>query len=604
MIKLSDYVVNFVARQGVKHVFLLPGGGCMHLVDSLGRRRDIGHTCCLHEQASAIAAEAYGQHTQNMGVLLVTTGPGGLNAINGVAGAWIDSTPLLVLSGQVKRTDMIGRNGVRQMGIQEVDIVSIVKPITKYAVTITDPKSVRYHLEKAVFTAHSGRPGPVWLDFPLDIQGTMVDERALSGFTRTAARGTGSAAELARQVRQAIDLLNAARRPVILAGNGIRLARGLPDFLRLIGILGIPVLTTWKGIDFLAEEDPLYFGRPGSIASRGANFIQQNCDWIMAIGARLDLPQTAHDHANFARSAKKVIVDIDPAEIGKLKMNIQVPVAADAKVFLREFTRQARSIRRIDRTVWLTRCRAWKRQYPVVLPEYRKRTGPVNTYALVDVLSDLMEENDILIPGSSGACAEVTMQAFRVKRGQRIHNTPGLGSMGFGLPACIGACIAGNGRRTIGIIGDGGLQHNIQELETLARLNLPIKLFVLNNNGYGSIRATQKRHFAGRLVCCDPSSGLTLPDTCRVAAAYGLKTVRIENQKKLREDVRTVLGRKGTVICDVVSDPDLQTAPRLASEIRPDGSIVSKPMEDLWPFLDRATLLANMTVEEHGRRGN
>lgn len=594
MIKLSDLVMKFVAERKVGHVFLLPGGGCMHLVDSLGQRKELKYVCCLHEQAAAIAAEAYGQYRQDLGVALVTTGPGGLNAVTGVAGGWIDSTSMLVLSGQVKRKDMIGSSGVRQMGIQEADIISVVKPITKYAVTITDPQSVRYHLEKAAYIARSGRPGPVWLDIPLDVQGAMVDENRLKRFDPSELTENGSPEGLPDLVSQAIDLLNSARRPVILAGNGIRLAKAVPQFLKLIKALKIPVLTTWKSVDLLADDDPLYFGRPGSIASRGANFIQQNSDWIITLGARLDLPQIAHDHKNFARAAKKVIVDIDPTEINKLKTKIDVPIAADAGAFLDEFLRQISAVKKVGRAAWLSRCDDWKKKYPVVLPEYRRSEGLVNTYYLIDVLSDLMEKDDLLVPDSSGACAEITMQAVRVKKGQRILDTPGLGSMGFGLPASFGACLASGGKRTICLIGDGGLQLNIQELEVLARLELPIKLFVLNNNGYGSIRMTQNRHFSGHLVGCDPTSGLTLPDTCKVAAAYGLKTARIKDQKRLKEEVKKVLEVEGTVVCEIMVDPDVQTAPRISSEVKPDGSIVSKPMEDLYPFLDRDEFRKNM----------
>jgi len=598
MIKLSDYVMKFIARQRVKHVFLLPGGGCMHLVDSLGQRPDLKYVCCLHEQAAVIAAEAYAQYTQNLGVALVTTGPGGLNAVTGVAGAWIDSTPLLVLAGQAKRADLIGASGVRQMGVQETDNVAIVKPITKYAVSVLEPEKVRYHLEKALYLAKHGRPGPVWLEFPLDVQGAQIDEAKLAGFDPAELKEPDNAKALTGQVKQAIALLNQARRPVILAGNGIRLAKATAEFRQLIKALQIPVLTTWKTIDLLAEDDPLYFGRPGSIASRGANFVQQNSDFIITLGARLDLPQTAYDHQNFARGAKKVIVDVDPAEINKLKMTIDVPVVADAGAFLREFTELIGTVAKADRTAWLERCRIWQKKYPVILPEYLKKDGPVDLYALVDVLSDQLTTNDLFVPGSSGACAEVTMQAFRVKQGQRMQNTPGLGSMGFGLPASFGACLASGGRRTISVIGEGGLQHNIQELETLARLKLPIKVFVLNNNGYGSIRATQNRFFNGRLVGCDPSSGLTFPDTCKVAAAYGLQTARIGDQKELAAEVKAVLATPGTVICEVMIDPEGQTVPRVASEVRPDGSIVSKPMEDMWPYLERGEFNANMSIKQ------
>jgi acetolactate synthase-1/2/3 large subunit len=600
VIKLSDYVTNFISRLNVEHVFLLPGGGCMHLVDSLGSCSDLEYVCCLHEQAAAIAAEAYGQYTNNIGVALVTTGPGGTNAITGVAGAWIDSTPVLIISGQVKRSDMIGDSGVRQMGIQEVDIIKLVKPITKYAVTVVDPLNIKYHLEKAVYLAQSGRPGPVWIDIPLDVQGAIINEDDLKGFDSLEIAHKNNQNELQTRVKEVINLLNKSERPVILAGNGIRLSKAEKELLYLITSLKIPVLTTWKAIDFLPENHELFFGRPGSIGQRGANFIQQNSDFMLTIGARLDLAQVGYSYHNFARMAKKVVVDIDETEIRKMKMNIDVPVCSGAKAFIKELINNLDMVQYKDRSDWVSRCASWKNKYPVIVPEYWKQKEPVNTYALIDVLSELMTETDILIPGSSGGCSEITMQAFRVKKGQRIINTPGLGSMGFGLPASIGACLASGKKRTIGIIGDGGLQHNIQELETLKRLQLPIKLFILNNNGYGSIKMTQNKHFSGHYACCDSSSGLTLPDTCKIASAYGIKTTRITNQIDLKGKVKEILDDKAPIICDVIVDPMLETAPRLSSEVRPDGSIVSKPMEDLYPFLDREEFKANMIVKPIG----
>ena len=587
MIKLSDYVFQFVSRLGVKRVFLLPGGGCMHLVDSLGSPGGLEYVCCLHEQAAVIAAEAHAQYTGNVGVALVTTGPGGTNAITGVSGAWIDSTPLLVFSGQVKSSDMIGTSGVRQRGVQEVDIVSLVKPITKYAITVMDPGSIRYHLEKAVYLASTGRPGPVWIDIPLDVQGAMIDEFKLEGFTPDILSLLEPRREISSLTDQAIALLNASERPVILAGNGIRLAGALREFIHLAESLKIPILTTWKAIDFLPEDHPFFFGRPGSIGQRGANFIQQNSDLILTLGARLDLLQVGYNYPNFARAAKKIIVEVDDAEIRKLKMPIDLPVCGNVKDFLAELVRKKEALKGKDRFAWLERCRQWKEKYPVVLPEYGQAKSFVNTYALVDVLSDLLSSEDVLVPGSSGSCSEITMQAFRVKKGQRILNSPGLGAMGFGLPASIGACLASGGKRTVSLIGDGGLQLNIQDLATIVRLKLPLKLFVLNNNGYASIRNTQNAHFKGHLVACDPSSGLVLPNTCAIAAAYGLKHYRIQDPQHLREDVAEVLADEGPCLCEVMTDPDLLTAPRLSSETRPDGSIVSKPLEDLWPFLGR-----------------
>lgn len=596
MIKLSDYVFQFISELNVKHVFLLPGGGCMHLVDSLGRCPNIEYICCLHEQAAAIATDAYGQYTNNIGVALVTTGPGSTNAITGVAGAWIDSTPVLVISGQVKRSDMIGQTGVRQMGVQEVNIIPIVKPITKYAVTILEPTSIKYHLEKAIYLARTGRPGPVWIDIPLDVQATMIDEKELQRFTPSESPLKENKERLERLVDKTIQLVNESQRPVILAGNGIRLAGALKDFLNLVEHLKIPVLTTWKAIDFLPEDHEFFFGRSGSIGQRGANFIQQNSDFIMTVGARLDLAQVGYNYRNFARAAKKVIVDIDPTEIGKLKMNIDVPVCSDAKAFIKELMKQKDKLIFKERSQWISRCKEWKIRYPVVLPQYWKQKDYVNTYVLIYVLSELMKEDDVLVPGSSGSCSEITMQAFKVKKGQRIFNTPGLGAMGFGLPASIGACLASGKKRVVSIIGDGGLQLNIQELETLARLKLPIKIFILNNNGYASIRNTQRNYFKGHLVACDPSSGLTLPDTCKIASGYGLKNTRILNHTGIKEHIKEILELEGPVICEVMVDPQLLTAPRLSSEVKPDGSIISKPLEDLWPFLDRKKFYSNMII--------
>jgi len=589
--KLSDYVFNFIAETGARHIFFLPGGGCMHLVDSLGRKNELQKICCLHEQAASIAAEAYSQYSNNLGVALVTTGPGATNAITGVAGAWIDSTPLFIISGQVKRSDMIGASGVRQMGIQEVDIESIVKPITKYAVTVTNPRMIKYHLQKALYLATHDRKGPVWIDLPLDVQGSNIDEHALPEYLHDYLL---SEELITNEIKNcaviAADILSKAERPVILAGNA-------PEaFNDLIQRIKAPVLLTWKASDFLWEEHELYCGKPGIIGQRGANFTQQNADFLLSIGARLDLCQIGHNYSHFAPAAKKVIVDIDKNELNKIKTFIDVTVNADAGVFINALLDALEKVQTNDYSLWLMQCKQWQRRYPVILDEYRQPAELVNPYYFFDVLSDLLNEEDLIVPESSGISAEITQQAFRLKRGQRILNTPGLGAMGFGLPACIGACLASDGRRTISIIGDGGLQHNIQELETIARLKLPLKIFILNNNGYASIRNMQRAHFKGNLVGCDPGSGLTLPDTCKVVRAYGLTTRRILNQDNLYDEVADVLNSVETIICEVMIDPEVPAAPKMSSQVLPDGKIVSKPMEDLWPFLDREELLSNMLI--------
>lgn len=593
MIKLSDYVMEFIANEGVKDVFLLSGGGCMHLVDSLGKCKRLNYICNLNEQAVSIAVEAYGQYTNNLGVGLVTTGPGGTNAITGVAAAFVDSTPCLMISGQVKSADLAEYHGVRQFGFQEVDIVSIVKPITKYAVTVMEPEKIKYHLEKAVYFAKNGRPGPVWIDIPLDIQAAVIDEKKLEGFYPKE-NDEISYISLEYSVLKTIELLNRSKRPCILVGNGVRLSKAEELFLNLIRKLNIPVLTTWKAIDFLDEEDPLYMGRPGSIGQRGANFIQQNCDFLLIIGARLDLGQTGYNHKNFARKAKKVMVDIDNSEIDKMDMDIEVKGNFDAKVFLETLFKHIDMVKSISRQDWLQYCVNMKNKYPVIIKEYWQEEEYVNPYALLDVLNEKLYEKDLIVPGSSGSCSEVTMQAFKVKKGQRIFNNEGFGSMGFGLPASIGACVASNGKRTICINGDGGFQLNIQELETVKRLNLPIKFFILNNQGYGSITNTQRNYFDGHYVASEAGSGMTLPDICRIADAYGIKNFRIKNNNELKNKINDILNMEGPVICNVIISPTQPTAPKLMSQKLPDGTMVSKPLEDLWPFLPREEFEKNM----------
>jgi len=584
--------MEFVASTGVKHVFLLTGGGNMHLTESLGNNPDLDYVCCLHEQACAFAAEHYAEFNGNLGVALVTTGPGGTNAVTGVAAAWMESASCLFLSGQAKRADLIGNTGVRSMGQQEVDIVSIVRPITKYAVTVLDPSAIRYELEKAVYLATHGRRGPVWIDIPLDVQAAQIDENDLPGFDPPPPATGG----LERQVSDAIELINQAQRPVLFLGNGARAAHAAGTLRPLIEWLQSPVLVTWKVADFLPETSPYYAGRPGAIGQRGANFTQQNADCILVLGARLDRPQTAFSHANFARTATKIIVDVDPAELAKIQTEIQVPVCADSAAFVAEFVRQAGNLKPKDRSCWLKRSKEWNARYPVVLPEYRDAADSVNTYVLMDVLSDELVETDLIVPGSSGPCSDIFMQAFRVKAGQRIVNAPGLGAMGTGLPGTIGACLASGRRRTVNINGDGGFQLNIQDLETVRRLNLPIKYFVLCNGGYASIMTTQRSYFKGHYVGSDPSSHLTLPDIEKVAAAYGLPTSHIHNHAELRQKVRDVLAYDGPMVCAVDTPSDQPTAPRVTSSLRPDGVIVSKPMEDMWPFLSREEFHANMIV--------
>jgi acetolactate synthase-1/2/3 large subunit len=604
--KLSDYVLGFVADLGVTNVFLVTGGGAMHLNQSLAAESRITPICNSHEQASAICAEGYAKATSGLGVCMVTTGPGGTNAVTGVAGAWLDSTPVLFLSGQVKRPDRMfdavsGRPlGMRQLGVQEVDICSIVKPITKYAHTILEPTDIRYHLEKAVYLALNGRPGPVWIDIPLDVQASPINEHDLRGFDPaelpdpSLIRGT---ADISVEVTRTIDAFNACERPLLFAGNGIRLAHAEKEFEILRKQLDIPTVATWCAADLVPSDDPTYVGRPGSLAARGANFALQNSDFLLAIGVRLDFAITGYAPHNLAREAHKVAVDIDAGELSKLHPYLQQPVCADAKAFLTEFLKNLGRIKPRSRRSWLDRCADWKTHYPVITAAHQVPEGRVSIFNLAQVLGNEVDSEDRLVVGSSGAGIEIYLFAVPTLHSQRLYHTAGLGAMGYAIPTAIAVAIANPGREVIAVDGDGGFMFNIQELETIHRLQLPIKFFVLNNDGYSSIRASQTAFFGKASIGADRHTGTTIPDLCKIGASYGLGTYLIKDQTDLRSEVRRVLKMTGPVVCDVNVLPDEVRGPRVQSYQKPDGSFVSKPLEDLFPFLPREEFLANMIVK-------
>jgi len=604
--KLSDYILKFVADLGIKHCFLVTGGGAMHLNQSLASETRITPICNSHEQASAICAEGYAKATNGLGFCMVTTGPGGTNAVTGVAGAWLDSTPVLYVSGQVKRPDrmfdaLTGKPlGMRQLGVQEVDICSIVAPVTKYAVTILEPADIRYHLEKAVYLAMNGRPGPVWIDVPLDVQASPIDETTLRGFDPNEyahADFIHGTSNVPAEVQRAIEAFNACERPMLFAGNGIRLARAEAEFEELRKYLGVPTVATWCAADLVPSDDPTYVGRPGTVAARGANFALQNCDFLLSLGVRLDMAITGYAPHNLAREAHKVVVDIDSAELGKLHPHMQQPVCADAKAFLTELLKNKQKLKPRNIDAWLARCADWKTRYPVVTDEHRKPEGPVSIFNFAEVLGHEVAPTSRLVVGNSGSAIEIYLLACPTLHSQRLYHTAGLGSMGYAIPMAIAVSIANPGREVIAVDGDGGFMFNIQELETIHRLNLPIKFFVMNNDGYSSIRASQTAYFKQPSIGADKNTGITIPDLSAVGQAFKLKTHIIPNQTELRNEVKKVLAMPGPVLCDVNVLPDEVRAPRLSSTQRPDGSFVSKPLEDLFPFLPREEFLANMIVK-------
>jgi acetolactate synthase-1/2/3 large subunit len=599
-VKVSDVIAGFIHELGVRHVFMVPGGGAMHLNDSISHVDGVEVVYNLHEQASAIAAEAYARAGGSYGVAVVTSGPGGTNAVTGVLAAWLDSTPCIFFSGQVKRSDLKDGTDLRQLGPQEVDICSIVRPITKYAVTVTEPARIREHLEVAAALARSGRPGPVWIDVPLDVQAAQIDEAEVANPAGSPGLEIDETSILRGQMLEAAaaDVATAlaeSERPVFLAGNGVRVSDGLEGFRRLVDRAQVPVLTTRLGVDLMPAADPLAFGVPGTLASRAANFTLQNSDFLLAIGARLDANLIAHDAANFARGAFKVVVNIDPAELARLRPTMGRTVCADASEFMEALARQLEAAETADRSTWIAQCRTWRTKYPFVTDESThtaRQQGAVSVYTFAQVMSEEADATDVILPGSSGSACEVFLTAYGVKDGQRVFHNKGTGAMGIGLPAAIGAALA-SGRRVICIDGDGGFQFNVQELQTVARLNVPIKLFVINNAGYASIRQSQRHHF-GRVAGADSESNFTLPDIRRVASAYGLKTFRITRPGSARRVVRKALAWPGPCVCEVVVAADEERMPRVQSQVLADGSVVSKPLEDMWPYLDREEFAENM----------
>jgi len=595
-VKLSDYIFSSIAELGVKKVFAVSGGGAMHLVDSLGKNEQLEYIATHHEQAAAMAAEGYARISGKPGVALVTSGPGGTNTITGVCGAWIDSIPTIFISGQVTTNTLLAGTGMRQFGIQESDIVSLVKPITKYAVTVKDPATIKYHLQKAIYYATTGRPGPVWLDIPLDIQSKLVNPAELDSFRPDDAVKKEQSDPLKAEVSQTIELLKQARRPVLISGYGIRLAGAHKQFVQLAEKLMIPIISSWTSSDLISSNHKLYIGRSGIMGERSGNFAVQNADLLLIIGSRMSIPQVGYNYAVFAREAKKIVVDIDKVILRKKSLKPTLAINADAKDFIVELLRQLDKANiEVGVGDWLKKCRQWKKKYPIVLPEYRHNKKGVNSFYFIDVLSKKLDKQAVVVTdmGTSFTC---TMQTFKIKAGQRLFTSSGHSPMGFGLPGAIGACFGCGKKKTICISGDGGLQMNIQELQTLAHYKLPIILFVLNNKGYLTIKLMQQNHF-GRYVGSEENSGLSFPDIVKVARAYGIKADRIATQKELHKKIDAVLAQPGPFICEIIMPENQPLIPRTSSLKKPDGTIISRPLEDLYPFLSRKEFLENMIVK-------
>jgi acetolactate synthase I/II/III large subunit len=596
--RVSEYIAQQLVDFGVRHVFMLTGGGAMFLNYAIGTHPQIKTIFNHHEQACAMAAEGYARITNTPGVINVTTGPGGVNALNGVYGAYTDSIPMLVLSGQVKRETYLRTYdlpGLRQLGDQEIDIISMVKGITKYAATVTDPKEIRYHLEKAWHLTQSGRPGPVWLDIPIDVQSSPLDVDSLKGFDPAETDFPTAPEILSRQVNETLASIQSAQRPVILAGTGVRLAGAVDLFNEVVHKLGIPVTTGWTH-DLIASNDPVFCGRPGTIGTRPGNFAVQNSDVLLVLGSRLNIRQTGYAFKSFARAAHKIWVDIDPAELNRPTVRPETAIVADAKAFLSEMNRQLDQNQWNGKQFagWLGWCKERQARYPAVNERQRQFNGKINPYHFIQTLFEQLAADDIVVTGNASACI-ISFQTAQLKLGQRLFSNSGSASMGYDLPAAIGAAVA-HGKRVICLAGDGSLQMNVQELQTVAQTGLPVKIVVLNNEGYLSIRTSQKNFFGGT-VGEGPESGVNFPDYVKLAEVYGIPA-RCIAEADFVPPLREALDAPGPALVEVMLDPSQGFEPRQSSRPLPDGRIVSAPLEDMFPFLEREEVRENLLIPE------
>lgn len=584
MIKLSDYVFEYLKSQGIDTVFTLTGGGIMHLVESMATC-GMEYICCHHEQACSIAAQAYGMYREKLCVCLVTTGPGGTNALTGLAAAYVDSTPVLFISGQVKREDYASLRGVRQFGAQENDIISMAKPVCKYAETVQEPEDILYHLQRALKAATSGRKGPVWVDIPLDVQAAMIEEGGLREYAEEqVSEEAGYLQKMAEDAAYTLKCLEESHRPVILAGQGAVSAGVLEEVETFARKHRIPILTTWRATWMLDWNDELNFGSPGLQAPRYSNLILQSCDFLLVLGSRMDNMITAFNEEHFAYQAKKVIVDIDASEIKKLRMTQVHAVTGDAGAFIKTLNQMDDGAGRADDGDWVRACSEIREKYPIQ-GEVQKVEEGINLYQAAEAISDFCTGEDTIVISSTSRCNTAGHIAFRHRKGQRTISSMGMGSMGFALPSAVGAYYAGGKNRVIVLEGDGSFQLNIQELQTICHYGVNAKIFIFNNSGYAAIKQMQDRNFAGHHVGSTPDSGVDMPDLGKIANAYGIPYFKVEKNEKLEETVRGVMEQQGPVICDLAGSLDFDEIPKCISAVdEKTGRRVSAYLENPYPF--------------------
>lgn len=604
--KVSDYIADRIAQWGIRDVFTVTGGGAMHMNDSFGHHPKLHCTYQHHEQACAMAAEAYARMDNRMAAVCVTTGPGATNAITGVLGAWMDSIPMLVFSGQARYATTVPASGLplRSMGVQECNIVPVVASITKYAHMVIHPEDIRYHLEKALYMAATGRPGPVWLDLPLDVQGAIIETESLRAYDPAENPEQRPQEILQETIEKILDKIEESHRPVLSPGNGVRLAGAIEEFHELVDVLGVPVVTGMSSVDALESDHPYFVGRSGGTGTRPGNFALQNSDVLLSIGNRQGFAQTGFQYQDWARESYTILNDIDENELKKPNLHVSLPVVGDAGELIRGLLAEAKK-RGADKGYplfkgedWRKQCLLWKKKYPIVTEKHYEtlEEGCTNIYAFYGELSKAMKENETLMV-SVGTSRVAGSQAFRVKKGQRFITNPNTASMGFCLPAATGIAVAQPGKAVVCVTGEGSLQMNIQEMQTILQNRLPVKLFVINNQGYHSIRQTQQSYFKPPLVGVGEESGdLSFPDLSRIMPAYGFPYRAVHASEDLEAAISEALDAEGAFVCEVFVTKYQKTEPKTSAKKLPDGSMVSAPLEDMYPFLDREELESNMFI--------
>ena len=593
--KVAKYMSEFFVAHGVTDMFMITGGAAMHLNDAFGHQEGLKITYNHHEQASAIAAEGYTRQTGKIAPVCVTGGPGGTNAVTGVFGAYVDSVPMFMVTGQAKRETTVWSTNLplRQLGDQEVNIVEMAKPITKYAKMITDPMSIRREMEKAWFLMLNGRPGPVWIDMPGDVASAMIETDDLEGFDEQAYIDEHWASFYQENPKydeslteQIIEKIKSAKRPVILAGTAIRMSDQQDAFVKMIEKYQIPVVTAWDAHDILWDEHPLYCGRPGSVGTRGGNFIVQNADLMIVLGCRMNIRMIGFNFGDFGKNAYKIIVDIDSAELQKPTVHADMPVHADLRDFFKAMN-EADDKEKADHAEWITWCRDINAKYPATRPEYYEDQNGLNPYAFTKEFFDCLKEDDSVICGNGSACV-VTFQAANIKKGQRLYTNSGAAAMGYGFPAAIGAAVADPTHRMVCVDGDGSFMMNLQELQTVVTNQYDLKIFLINNNGYHSIRQTQTNLFKGQpYVGIGVGSGLSFPEFDKIIPAFGIPYFKIDSIGNAKDKIDKVLNTEGPVFCEVIVDEQQNFEPKSSSKVLPDGKIVSAAVDDMAPFLSR-----------------